>query len=362
MTIVTDHALVVSGLPPIVLLRPTITAAAGTDPSSGAPQITLTVTSSTVIPSYDSVTATILRSDGGYVLGASPLFPLTITGGTASVVDRTAPYGVTSTYVASLTLSSSIDPPAYSPPSVPSAPVVMGQAPDTLALYDRMGWAQDEDVSGVLLQWLSGTAEMAQSLDSLTTDGYDRDGNPSTGWSQVLDIDRCPTSWLPWLAQFVGVILDPTQRDDQMRYAIENPQGWSRGTPAAILATINQYLAPGYTAVLFERDSSPYHLTIEIPTGGYVGSTTCLQLSHEYPTCADLILEFATCLLVWKSIPSGATSGATTCGSLIALYATCAVLATDVTTCLDLWSADFFISTALDAVVPAGIVVELVYL
>ena len=311
-------------------------------------------------PSLSGITATVIRDDGTYVLGASPLNPVPLTGGTATVFDFTAPYGLPVTYVVNLTASAG-GTPDYSPPSVPSLPVTMGQAPDTVTLYNRLGWAADEDETGVLLQWLSGIAQMAQAIDSVAWDGYDTDGVMAPGWSQVLDINRCPTDWLPWLAQFVGVRLDPGARDDQQRYAIENPQGWARGTPAAILATANRFLAPGYSATLLERDTSPYHLTIEIPTGAYAGSSTCLELSHEYANCGDLIGAFATCVDLWKDLPTGSFSGATTCATVAATYATCLVLMTTVATCADLWTTDFFISTAIAEAVPAGISVTLVY-
>ncbi len=310
----------------------------------------------------NQVTATVLRSDGQYVLGASPLNPLVLSSaGTANIVDRAAPYGVPVTYVVNLSCVPNGGSPITAPPSVPTAPVIMGQAPDTLTLYGRMGWAQTQDTSGELLDWLSGLGEMAQSLDSIATDGYDTNGNVAPGWSQVLDIDRCPTDWLPWLGQFVGARLDPMKRDDVQRSTIEHPAGWARGTRGAILAAANRYLANGYTATLDERDTSPYHLTITIPTVGYVGSTTCLALSQEFATCADLIGAFATCLTMWSEIPSGGISGASTCAELITLYATCAVLAASVATCADLWATDFLISQSITAVVPAGINTTIVY-
>lgn len=241
---------------------------------------------------------TILRSDGQYVIGASPLFPLALPSDNSrvTIVDYTAAYGLPVTYVANLVSSSS----AISPPSAPTLPVVMGQAPDTLTLYNRLGWAKDEDTSGQLLDWLSGIGEMVQGLDSLFVDQIDNEGNYYPGPSQLLDINRCPTNMLAWLGQFVGVRVDPTQRDDQQRYSILAEAGFKRGTPGAILAAANQYVRAGSTASIAERDTSPYHLTITIPETGIEGPGSCLVLSRSYPSCSALAADVATCADLWE--------------------------------------------------------------
>jgi hypothetical protein len=261
-----------------------------------------------------TVLITILRSDDQYVLGASPLFPLLITGGpqtTAEVTDFWAPYGLSVTYRANVITA------GVSGPSLPSTPVVMGQAPDTVALYNRMGWAKHEDASGALVSWLSGLGQIVQAVDNLTVTQV-ADGALAPPWSQVLDIDRCPTAVLPWLGQFVGVTVDTNSRDDEQRYAIEQEHGFSRGTPAAILAAANRYLLPGYSATLIERDTSAYNLAITIPAVGVVGDATCGLLAGGFSTCAAVLVAFATCGSLWSntaaiteavagSIPAGLT-------------------------------------------------------
>jgi hypothetical protein len=290
------------------------------------------------------------------VIGASPLFPLQVSTGepVISVVDYTAPYGQSVSYIAELVIDTTV----LSPPSVPSVPVIMGQAPDTLALYNRLGWAHDQDIAanhsvayaaseaqiltlqaalelaitdataiddsatltalqtalneavqtvatlgpfGVLLQWLGGIGGMVQGLDNLFFDQIDAEGNYYPGPSQLLDINRCPTNMLPWMGQFVGVSVDPTLRDDQQRYAILAEGGFQRGTPGAILATANKFVQVGSSALLAERDTSPYHLTVTIPTAGTETTGSCLSLSRSYATCADVLANFATCADLWQS-------------------------------------------------------------
>lgn len=155
-------------------------------------------------------------------------------------------------------------------------------------------------MSGVLLKWLAGLGEMVQQVDSLSLP-TPYEGVLKPGWSQVLDINRAPTSALPWLGQFVGVRFDSTLRDDQQRYVIVQERGFKRGTVGAILAAANQFVRLGATASIAERDTSPYHLTITIPLGGISGTGSCLSLSLAYAECSDLPLVFATCADLWST-------------------------------------------------------------
>lgn len=258
----------------------------------------------------------ITRTDGQFVIGASPLFPLTVSGNpaVATVTDYTAAYGLPVSYSAVLTANQ-----LASPPSVPSAPVMMGQAQDTTSLYDRLGWAKNEDATGALLGWLSGIGQMVQAIDTVCV-SQSVDGTLAQPWSQVFDLTRCPTAVLPWLGQFVGVRVDTAQRDDQQRYAIEQEAGFQRGTPAAILATANKFLLPGYSASIAERDTSPYHLTIDIPAAGVLGNATCRQLYLQIPTCADVFADYATCQDLWDSVvPIENAVNATIPGGLVAV-------------------------------------------
>jgi hypothetical protein len=83
---------------------------------------------------------------------------------------------------------------------------------------------------------------------------FDRNYVDAPGWSQALDIDRCPEFALPWLAQFVGVSsesfgeLNFAQKKDK----ITNRSGFKRGTlnvlVSALVTEIN-YKLSGVTSV-----------------------------------------------------------------------------------------------------------------
>lgn len=75
------------------------------------------------------------------------------------------------------------------------------------------------------------------------------------GWSQAIDIDRAPPEALGWLAQFIGVTLDPSLDDTAQREWIRYGAGERRGTPAAIAAAARKHLTGAQTVVIHERDA-----------------------------------------------------------------------------------------------------------
>lgn len=138
------------------------------------------------------------------------------------------------------------------------------------SLVDQYGRA-DADLNWPLLRWLDGTGQLLQRVDDLART------DPATGapgWSLLLDVDRCPTFALPWLAQLVGVRFDLTQNTDAtQRQAIRDEQGFRRGSVPTVQAAVNKYLQPGTTAIIVERDTSPYHFRVIVDTATIAGGT-----------------------------------------------------------------------------------------
>lgn len=326
-------------------LAPVVAAQAQTNALSGAPEITFTVQN----PNTEEGLLIITRGDGYSLPLASPSNDHGIApGGTTVISDPTAPYGVKSSYVVYLYFNG-----VTSPTTAVSA--TMGVSPDALTLYGRLGWAASEDTSGELLSWLGGIADLFQTIDSLTHDGYDTEGNVAPGWSQVLDLNRCPTFALPWLGQFVGVQVNPTLRDDQQRAQILSMPGFQRGTVASIIAAIDYYLLPGYSATIVERTPDAYSLEIFVPLDGYVNGMTCGGLWLQYPTCTAVEDAFDTCENLWAA-PNPSSAGPATCATLAADYATCADVEADFATCAALWATDSLILAGITDTIPAGLV------
>jgi P2-related tail formation protein len=173
--------------------------------------------------------------------------------------------------------------------SSPTVPVP-ASCDDALRLWESTGpistW--DTDAGWPLLRWLSGPGTILQVLDDLCRDTPD-----DPGWSVLLDVDRCPTFALPWLGQFVGVRLAASLPDAEMRQAIRDEQGFSRGTLTALQQAAKPYLKPGASITIVERTTDAYHFTVEVNSSDLLGLTYA-ELSALYPTYAALEAAFAT--------------------------------------------------------------------
>jgi hypothetical protein len=139
-------------------------------------------------------------------------------------------------------------------------------SPDTAILWGTLPqFVQDQDTANgyPFLTWLEGGGSLLQATDSLS-----RDSDGYAGWSGILDINRCPTADLAWLAQFVGVRFTSLQQTDAaQRAAITGEQGFGRGTLAALEAVI----APFVTSfVITERSSDAYGVHLSAVLAGFV--------------------------------------------------------------------------------------------
>jgi len=103
-----------------------------------------------------------------------------------------------------------------------------------------------------LQTYLGALASMFQHMEDLSGDG----ANAEPGWSSIVDVNRCPSEGLPWLAQLVGARLPVGLTDAQQRAYINTKPGWGRGTPAAMLSALQATLTGGKTVIMRERDSA----------------------------------------------------------------------------------------------------------
>jgi hypothetical protein len=163
---------------------------------------------------------------------------------------------------------------------------------DTLALYAQLPEvvqqldAAQPVIGGVqpfgypLLCWLEGLCNQLQQIDDLC-----RDQGTAPGWSQLLDVTRCPTFALPWLAQWVGLRFSSAQlaSDAQMRAAISAPGNFARGSIAGILAALAPYMSSTSGVVVLERTPDAYHLSVEIPAAA-ITDITYAELAVLYAT------------------------------------------------------------------------------
>lgn len=133
-------------------------------------------------------------------------------------------------------------------------------------LYEALGalTAQDgEDNDWELLRLCdalcSGTFE---DIYQLVAEIDDR-----PGWQVLFDPDECPAVYLPYLAQFAGVELEPDLTEEQQRDKIKLPEGFLRGTRDALIQAIQRTLTGTKHVAFIERyTGSAYQLAVRTQT------------------------------------------------------------------------------------------------
>lgn len=127
----------------------------------------------------------------------------------------------------------------------------------------------DDHLNGyALLHFCEAFIGSLQNVETVVR--YDEAAD-AIGWSMILDVDRAPYVGLPWLGQMVGVttpepMVGETQaaHEARTRAYIRDTGGFDRGTPAAIVGAVQQYLTGSKSVILIERDSSPYHFQVRV--------------------------------------------------------------------------------------------------
>lgn len=131
--------------------------------------------------------------------------------------------------------------------------------PTTDLLLDALGPAFNRAADGgrndTLAGWLDGPGHLLGEIDDLVR-GHD-------GWVWLLDPERTPAPWLPWLAQYRGVRLREGLDDASQRLRVREAAGQRRGTAAAVRAAARQLLTGDRRVELTERaDGDPYRLAV----------------------------------------------------------------------------------------------------
>jgi tail protein P2 I len=157
-------------------------------------------------------------------------------------------------------------------------------APDLDDFADRfyysvapLAWL-DADNGYALAYYCGAMGEMFEPVEDVA-----RDTPEGPGWSAVVDLERCPDDWLPWLAQFVGVTVVAGSTPDAMRARIASTDGFKRGKPDAIRAAAAAHLTDSKTVILQERlGGDPYAL------GVY---TIASETPSQAQTLADILAQ-----------------------------------------------------------------------
>jgi hypothetical protein len=120
-------------------------------------------------------------------------------------------------------------------------------------LYDATGFHRDDDTDGSLRKFCEALCDPTQPVYDLV-----REREGQAGWTILLDPDECPAQFLPYLAQYVGVVVVPEQTEQQLRDEIREPTGWKRGQPEAVrIATRRGLTGENPLVIIHERTPAP---------------------------------------------------------------------------------------------------------
>lgn len=147
---------------------------------------------------------------------------------------------------------------------------------------------QDAALGWPLLVFLGAIGdELFQEMDDL--------GRTTNGWGDVMNPHTCPVYALPWLGQFVGVVVDTTLSEANQRAQVIAAAGWQRGTPASIIAAVQRYLTGSKYVLLQERfGGNAYALNIVTHTAETPADTTLMIAAAKAVIPAGMITTFTT--------------------------------------------------------------------
>lgn len=122
----------------------------------------------------------------------------------------------------------------------PPAPAALPVPPDDGSelweeLYEALGFHRGPDAEhGFALRvFCEGWCSTLQPVHDLVRERAD-----GPAWAILFDVDRCPADSLPYLAQYVGVVITAEMSEEQIRNEIREPTGWARGQlPSIKIAT-----------------------------------------------------------------------------------------------------------------------------
>ena len=142
------------------------------------------------------------------------------------------------------------------PPAIPaSAPPIDDGVALWEQLYDALGFHREADPDqGYALR------KFCEAWCAAIVPAYDLVRERADGtapWGILFDAERCPAESLPYLAQYVGVVITPEMSEEQIRDEIGQPTGWSRGQEASIRIACQRTLTGARRVTVRPRTPSP---------------------------------------------------------------------------------------------------------
>lgn len=164
-----------------------------------------------------------------------------------------------------------------------------------------LAW-KDEELGYPLGHYCNAIGAMLSPLNDIV-----RETDTHVGWGKALDIDECPIFALDWLAQFVGVVLEPQGDQDRFVWAarqrerIRTHEAYRRGTVAALIEGAQEWLTGTKSVSLRERDTNAWHMTLVTLTSETPDPTAMLANLRAEHKAAGLKLDLST-VIGWDYI------------------------------------------------------------
>lgn len=141
------------------------------------------------------------------------------------------------------------------PPTITTPPPTDAETTTTAGerLYQRLApVATYDDSNGGIVAALADTLALPQAVvDDIARDDFSRPAGSQLAWQPLLDPDTTPAAFLPWLAQFPGVKLLPSDLTEaQQRARISQAAGFYRGTTRAIVEAVQPTLTGNRTVIV----------------------------------------------------------------------------------------------------------------
>lgn len=161
--------------------------------------------------------------------------------------------------------------------------------PTLARLYSRLPEhyrVADAAAGQPLRRWLAGIGSQIGQLELLINriDFYNtNDGGQPGDTSDLTDPETADLRWLPWLAQLVGVRLDPSLTDAEQRDAVTYASaGWRAGTKQAVADAAR-------TALIGSKYAQVHDHSVFTPGDGGVWDVLIITRGTETPDPAAVL-------------------------------------------------------------------------
>lgn len=154
------------------------------------------------------------------------------------------------------------------------------------------------DPAGALTVYLNGLAGMFKEVDDISSDG----ANGEPGWSQIFDLVRAKTEWLPWMGQLVGYPVPDKPTDQTLAYydanqraRITSRSSYKRGTVTMLRTVIqDQLVSPGRVIIHERYSNQAFWIKVWVYSDDITTSEPEVRRAAYSQKVAGLIMDFAT--------------------------------------------------------------------